>query len=243
MTKPRKRPRVEGEAVKRRATTNINELIEAHRTREWPPRPGQVVVMDDAYCLNICARCIAIEHEAVGAALQTALAHAIVAGEYLLAAKRYVRHGQWLKWLAAIDIPKRTAAHYMFLAKGRGELCDQNGNVLPISVNKALHVLKNTNPWPGDGFSGHDSEWGEREPWRGWGLSGWGRFGENLRTVLDLPNLHPPAACYIVKAYRAGKTPALTPAALREAIALLTRYADALEGMESRTFTELEAAE
>jgi hypothetical protein len=205
-------------------SANVDELIEAHRVRENPPRPGQVIWRDDAYELNIYARCIAIEHEAAAAALQSALAHAIAAGEYLLEAKRKVKHGQWLKWLATIEIPKRTAAHYMALARRRKHLCDENGNVLPLSVNEAIDRLKH----PAErGFPG--SEWGEYERWEGWGVAGWARFGDALQTVTRLPELNPPAARYVVKAYRAGKTPGLTPAALRATIALLTRYADALE--------------
>jgi hypothetical protein len=180
--------------------------------------------------LPALARRIEVEHNAVTAALQSALGHAIAAGELLLEAKASVRHGQWLNWLASnCSVPPRTATHYMFLTSRSEELCDQNGNVLPISINKALHVLKNTNPWPGDGPSGGGHEWGEYAPWRGWGVSGWGQFGEKLRTVLDLPKLYPPAARYVVKAYRAGKTPGLSAAGLREVIALLTRYADALD--------------
>jgi hypothetical protein len=143
----------------------------------------------------------------------------------LIEAKSKVRHGQWLKWLAAnCNIPKRTAAHYMGLARRRKNLCDQNGNVLPISVNDALRQLQHpvecgypNEPWP------------THEPYRGWGRAAWGLFNYALQEVISLPQLNPPAARYVVKASRAGKTPGLSAAALREVIALLNRYADALE--------------
>jgi Protein of unknown function (DUF3102) len=185
--------------------------------------------------LHALARRIEVEHNAVGSALQSALGHAIAAGKLLIEAKASVKasvgHGHWTKWLASnTSVPPRTATHYMRLAGGIEMLCDQNGNVLPISVGEALHALKgNTNPWPGHGYSGHDSEWGDYEPYRGWGVKGWGPFGEKLRTVLDLLKFYPPATRHVVRAARAGKTPGLSAAALRVVIALLTRYADALD--------------
>ena len=46
---------------------------------------------------------------------------------------------------------------------------------------------------------------------------------------MHIAQVNPPAPRYVVKAARNGKTPGLTALALREAIALLTRYAEALE--------------
>jgi hypothetical protein len=78
---------------------------------------------DQSFALTDLAQGIAAEHAAVATALQSALTHAIAAGELLIEAKAKVRHGQWLKWLAAnCDIPKRTAAHYMALARNRESL-------------------------------------------------------------------------------------------------------------------------
>jgi hypothetical protein len=62
-----------------------------------------------------------------------------------------------------------------------------------------------------------------------WERLAWTRFGDALQTVLSLPQLGPPRPAYLVKAFRAGKTPGLSAAALREAAALLIRYADAIE--------------
>jgi hypothetical protein len=180
--------------------------------------------------LHDLAQRIAAELDAVAAALCSALGHAIAAGEILIEAKAKVRHGQWLKWLAAHKFPQRTATHYMALARDREKLCDENGNVLPISVNRALAMLK----WPYYGSGGYHDFENEYEPYRGWGRPAWGPFSQALETVIRLPQLNPPAARYVVRALRAGKTPGLSAAVLREVAALLIRYADALDPVDER---------
>jgi hypothetical protein len=182
--------------------------------------------------LAALAQRIEAEHNAVATALQAALGHAIAAGELLIEAKAKVRHGQWHKWLAKnCDIPQRTCSHYMYLARRRERLCDQNGNALPIrTVNEALHLLKNSYPRPGD-RSGSDepySEWGERGHCA-WGCAAWGSFNGALQTAMRITEFGAPRPSLISRAYRAGKTPGLEPARLREAAALLIRYADAIE--------------
>jgi hypothetical protein len=175
---------------------------------------------------------IEAEHAAVGQALQSALAHAIAAGELLIVAKRQVRRdkGKWLPWLAAnCIVPARTASHYVRLAKRRAELTDENGNVLPISVRQALGLLRH----PMEGSPGG-------EPWGAltiredhWGGLSWGApFVNALQAVTRLTQCRPPAPRHVVKAMQEGRTPGLTTAALREAITLLTRYAEALERLE-----------
>jgi hypothetical protein len=53
------------------------------------------------------------EHAAVEASLRTGLAHALRAGELLIAAKSLVGHGEWLSWLAAnCAVSERTAGLY-----------------------------------------------------------------------------------------------------------------------------------
>jgi hypothetical protein len=181
-----------------------------------------VVALDDL------ARDIDAEHNAVATALQSALGHAIAAGELLIEAKRQVRRGKgkWLPWLEAnSSVPWRTASHYMRLAKHRAAFCDENGNVLPISVTRAMGLLNHYVDC--GGING--SEWDESQRWTGWGRLAWGKFGDALETVTHLTQLNPPKPRYVVQAARAGKTPGLTAEALREAIALLTRYAEALE--------------
>ena len=184
------------------------------------------IMVDPTIALDSLARRIDAEHGQVATALQSALRHAISAGEMLIEAKRQVGHGQWLPWLAAnCSVPARTATHYMALARQRKKLSDQNGNVLPISVHKAVQWLRllAQSPEP----SGEDDFPGGRYAW---GSLSWGApFAEALQAVTRLPQLNPPAPRYVVNAARAGKTPGLTAPALREAIALLTRYAEALE--------------
>jgi len=181
--------------------------------------------------LNDLARRIDAEHGQVATALRSALYHAILAGELLKEAKDTVKHGQWLKWLTAnCNVPRRTAAHYMHLARERQRLCDDLGNVLPISVNAALDWIKH----PAErGFE--YSEWGEYQPYRGWGCAAWGApFNQFMQTVTHIDQLKPPAVRYVVRAARAGKTPGLTAPALYAAIALLQRYADAIALTEDR---------
>jgi hypothetical protein len=182
---------------------------------------------DPTLALDNLAHRIDAEHHAVATALQSALAHAIIAGELLIEAKRRVEHGQWLPWLEAnCSVPARTARHYMALARKRKRLCDQNGNVLPISVHKAVEVLKplreSPEPTGEDDFPGRGIVYG-------WDRLAWGPFTKALETVTRLMQLNPPAPRYVVKAVRAGKTPGLSAAVLRDVIALLTRYMNALE--------------
>jgi hypothetical protein len=170
-------------------------------------------MLDQTRTLHDLAQRIAIELDAIDRALQSALGHAIAAGGLLIEAKGKVRHGRWGKWLTAHKIPPRTATHYMELARRRDVLCDQNGNVLPISVSGGLHEFEN----------GTGGDW-PRLAWR--------RFADALKTALSLPELGPPRPAYIVKAFRAGKTPGLDAEVLRKVAALLIRYADAIEAVE-----------
>ena len=58
------------------------------------------------------------EHEQVATSMMSVINHAIAAGELLLEAKRQVKHGEWLPWLAEnCDIAERTAQVYMRLAR------------------------------------------------------------------------------------------------------------------------------
>ena len=69
---------------------------------------------------------------------QSALAHAIRAGELLLAAKAQCRHGTWLPWLEAnFEFAPQTAQGYMRLAKARTPLHLEEG----LSIDAALKLL------------------------------------------------------------------------------------------------------
>jgi hypothetical protein len=183
---------------------------------------------DPAIALDNLAQRIEAEHNAVATALQSALGHAIAAGKMLIEAKRQVKHGQWLLWLKAnCSVPARTATHYMALAKRRKDLCDQNGNVLPISVHEAVQWLRPLRQSPEPSFE--DDFPGGRMHYK-WGPQSWGEpFNRALEGVTRITKCRPPAPQFVVKAVRAGKTPGLSAPVLREAIALLTRYAEALE--------------
>ena len=188
------------------------------------------------------ARRIDAEHSAVATALQSALSHAISAGEMLIEAKREVKRnkGKWLPWLEAHlpTLPPRTASHYVRLAKRRADLCDEIGNVLPISVTDAMatlsHPIERGFPF---------SEWGDYTPCgHQWGRPAWGSFSSALQTVTSLADLKPPAPRHVVKAALAGKTSGLTAPVLRQAIALLTRYAEALEKADAACAQKKRAA-
>ena len=196
---------------------------------------------------------IDVEHAAVAQALQSALAHAIAAGELLIVAKRQVKHGEWRPWLEAnCSVPARTARHYMALARKRKRLCDQSGNTLPISVHEAVERLKELrgtpytlpyDPAEMSEFPSQGREYvplteAEREARREirqsrWRVQNWSEFGALLETALRLGQWdNPPKPRPVAKAAMAGRTPGLTAASLRKAITLLTRYAEALERLD-----------
>ena len=173
---------------------------------------------------------IEAEHAAVGAALRGALAHAIACGERLIEAKRQVKHGEWLPWIEArCKVPARTASHYMALARRKKLLTDHNGNVLPISVREAVGQLHHSQDC--GKINGSDGSAGSFDGWGG--LPCGAPFVDALQAVTRIAQCPPPAPRYVVKAAREGKAPGLTAAVLREAIALLTRYAEALERFET----------
>jgi hypothetical protein len=181
---------------------------------------------------------IEAEHAAVGQALGSALAHAIAAGELLIEAKRQVSHGEWRPWLEAnCKVPARTARHYMALARRKKRLCDQNGNVLPISVHAAVETLKELrgypHSWPYDPEEMTEfpsggiayvpltaAEIEERKAakvreW--WHVRSWGAFRDTLRIVLNIAqHANPPAPRHVAKAAKAGKTPGLRRSVARD---------------------------
>lgn len=70
--------------------------------------------------LSTLAAQINSHHRAAKAALAQAVTHAIEAGECLVAAKKQVRHGEWLGWVAEnFDGCQRTAQLYMRFARHR----------------------------------------------------------------------------------------------------------------------------
>ena len=201
------------------------------RRRSLSPRPSVQRPLDNRLVL---VASIEIEHAEVGQALQSALAHAIAAGELLIEAKRRVQHGEWRPWLEAnCSVPARTARHYMALARRRKQLCDQNGNVLPISVHAAMRQLEHLKgepyPLPYDPYEMTEFPSGglpyvplteaEREQRREarrreWFVQAWGGFGEILQSAIGLVTWgNPPAPRFVAKAAKSGKCPDLPPQA------------------------------
>jgi hypothetical protein len=71
-----------------------------------------------------------------------AIEHACRAGEWLIEAKRQVRHGEWQAWLADnVRFSDRTARGYMRVAKNLPKL-EENGNgVADLPLREALAHL------------------------------------------------------------------------------------------------------
>jgi hypothetical protein len=83
------------------------------------------------------------EHEAVEAAVTSALDHARHAGELLIKAKEQVQHGEWLPWLAA-NVPSvsvRTAQNYMRIASEWASLQTDGKTQRVASLRSALALL------------------------------------------------------------------------------------------------------
>jgi hypothetical protein len=73
--------------------------------------------------LPVLASKIHAELQAADADWQSALGHAIKAGELLIEAKAQVRHGQWLPWLEAnFEFTRQTASGYMRAAERKDEM-------------------------------------------------------------------------------------------------------------------------
>ena len=82
------------------------------------------------------------EHEAVKAAFQKGLEHAIKAGEHLIEAKKAVPHGKWGTWLSDhCSVSERMAQHYMKVASEFPKLEPANAKrVSDLSLRAALRA-------------------------------------------------------------------------------------------------------
>jgi Protein of unknown function (DUF3102) len=93
--------------------------------------------------LDQLAGAIRDAHVAVGHAARNVLEHAMAAGDALHAAKKQVKHGQWLAWLKRqCDLSDRQAERYMTLAAARQELTANSTRVSDLSLRGALQLLK-----------------------------------------------------------------------------------------------------
>jgi hypothetical protein len=100
-----------------------------------------MTAIDNAPALEALAEQIEIEHAACEAMQNAALAHAIVCGEKLIAAKRLAGHGNWLPWVAEnLSFGERTATNYMRIARNRQRVSDLR------TVREALAELADPEP-------------------------------------------------------------------------------------------------
>jgi len=81
------------------------------------------------------------EHAAAVGALKSGLAHALAAGDILREAKRSLKHGQWLHWMASSGILESTAQRYMELAGSRSVIEAKSDTLTDLSVSGALTLL------------------------------------------------------------------------------------------------------
>ena len=83
------------------------------------------------------------EHEAVKAAFQTGIEHAIKAGELLIEAKKEIPHGNWEAWVQInCSVKKRMAQNYMKLAREVPKLDAAKAQALAhLGVEATLNAL------------------------------------------------------------------------------------------------------
>lgn len=81
-------------------------------------------------------------HQQARAHAETAIDHALAAGEFLLKAKAAAGHGNWRAWLSKnTEIPERTAQRYMQLAKNRADLKTKVATMADLTITGALQLL------------------------------------------------------------------------------------------------------
>jgi hypothetical protein len=193
--------------------------------------------MSFSISLDLAAR-IEAEHAAVGVALQGALAHAIAAGELLIEAKeRFGQYGEWSHWLMSnCSVSARSARVYMALARRLEQLTDENGSVLPVSVRQAIDLINTQRESYSEPPGPRKAAVFRRnaETHVSWAVD-W-RVTPTLIAITrikDRCNSTLPKPSTVARAVREGRTPGLTAASLRDAIAILTSYAEALERLEA----------
>lgn len=94
------------------------------------------------------------EHALVREGVQSAVEHAILAGQALIAAKAQVAHGEWLPWLAAnFDGSDDTAEIYMKVARNS----ERARNLQEPSLRKALAAVNGNGAHVG--ANSGESEW------------------------------------------------------------------------------------
>ena len=130
--------------------------------------------------LSVLATQIRTAHQAVGLATQSMLAHALAAGDALIAAKPLVRHGEWEHWLKRnCDLSLRTAYVYAQLARHRPELEAKLQHAAVFSLRGALKLIGQSTATDGSSSKGQSKSattlstlaWSEATPLDGIGLA------------------------------------------------------------------------
>ncbi len=146
--------------------------------------------------LDDLARRIKEEHQACRDAAQSAVDHAVMAGQLLLEAKDGIPHGQWLPWLNGhCDVAERTAQTYMRLARELSKIEPEKAQrVADLPLRQALKELaepeeaERTKPdtWSvEEPFEDHDFEDHEAFPfWLQWKLSHVAGLPPHIRAAL-----------------------------------------------------------
>jgi hypothetical protein len=97
--------------------------------------------MDDNHRLGELATAINSAHKAAVEATRRTLAHALKAGDALLAARAMLPHGQWLPWLLdhCPAVAERSAQGYMWLARRRPLL--ENRSAADLTIRGAIEAI------------------------------------------------------------------------------------------------------
>ncbi|MBI3776768.1 MAG: DUF3102 domain-containing protein [Gammaproteobacteria bacterium] len=99
--------------------------------------------MTEIFSLPDLATQINAEHSAATTAANTAVQHALNAGQLLIEAKKLVAHGEWLPWIAAnCQLADRTVQGYMRLARELPKLDGPKAQrVADLPLREALALL------------------------------------------------------------------------------------------------------
>lgn len=101
--------------------------------------------------LTDIAKKIQIEMDTAESDYNSALSHAIKAGEYLIEAKGQCLHGEWLPWLAGHGWSRITAAKYMRLAANQHQISSSTISgalveCVKTQIKRAPKASKTRNP-------------------------------------------------------------------------------------------------
>jgi ParB family chromosome partitioning protein len=145
---------------------------------------------------ELAARIVA-EHDSFILSMKRGVEHAIRCGLLLIEAKSKMTHGQWLPWLknhCPESLPKRTASHYMRLARNapalRADAEAKGQRVANMGVREAMRLLAP----PADTVTGTgDDEW--YTPFK---------YIESARAVMGAIDLDPASCDFAQEAVKAS---------------------------------------